>query len=984
MEEETGSLPTPHSPPADGRDVIEVSQEEFEDSQRFLQSQDAIMDDSVFMHIRKVIAYLYRKEADTAPVQGSGSVGSSAQERQSEYLAELNTNVLNTLVEGYVGYAWLCEVCARWIEELNVQNSQYLSMRGLGERREGNSGVSGTVNIIREALMSFLKQNYDSEKMRIYMEDKADHDKWNPPELYWNLMKSPLVVSHMINIYRERPKDEFLSSWYQDYMNTASAHMKLEQADIDREGLSRITSNFSVFTLRISEEIRKFLMKDDVLDAIELDGISPLSPLFWHAENAYIYSQALLHFIYQWRNDLKGCRRLSQLIARTTMRSAEGLFPDEANVDGKMYEWSASQIHLLMTNFSRFPNLHSSFKRLCANPHLSSFRLNEMDVCDFYDELNKTLNAFDNYGILLFDQSRDRSIGGRPQPLDCTDDVGDSVSQYGDPQRSDEYTRLRNAPEMPPLEAIRESNILNQLIDDFSNADVHLPDSNTWIRYANLLVLLSVPSPYELLYFHYDELVCNHLKRLPQREVWKQFYLPVGSCLGVPDLPQEYDDESSLDEMEHLRDFGTSSPDEDACSSDLYSLHLHSPSHDMESDFSFPAGADKHMNDAFKPHKAWNNQSMAPASRTLRDADASSFVSGSAFESELCHNMEVEPIMGKYGGKVQVSTPSSCSDSSTGLGKRGFGGIAGGVWLPVAKRTVHRDGTHSADRDDEYLEIKSTLASAIYKNTNEGTKLGAPKNISAERLNEMRDMYASFKIQSDRVKAIARKELYHLHKIIHNASMDPVERDFEMRDVISTVIASSVVMAYIRHDVMRQRSIRAVSDSKLLLLMDIANKHPVKRTPIAVFLRDVCVACAEGKIVANSSSAKLERLQCIMDLLLYVARFERQCVPVVSIFTSIMHRLDRSISRHFVTTLFTYCGAPYGEEFMRQLLTMVEKYLRLGVAGTASVPNVNDATVVNGFLRPFLDECAQTWARNNALADVVRRCKRILQNDFVL
>ncbi|GBE61477.1 hypothetical protein, conserved [Babesia ovata] len=904
MDEATGPLPPPQPPPADWRDVIEVSQEEFEDSQRFLQSQDAIMDDSVFMHIRKVIAYLYRKEAESVAIQGSGGDDASAREHQSEYLAELNTNVLNTLVEGYVGYAWLCEVCARWIEELNVQNSQYLSMRGLGEKREGNSGVTGTVNIIREALMSFLKQNYDSEKMRIYMEDKADHDKWNPPELYWNLMKSPLVVSHMINIYHERPKDEFLSSWYQDYMNTASAHMKLEQADIDSEGLSRITSNFSVFTLRISEEIRKFLMKDDVLDAIELDGTSPLSPLFWHAENAYIYSQALLHFIYQWRNDLKGCRRLSQLIARTTMRPTEGLFPDEDKVDGNMYEWSASQIHLLMTNFSRFPNLHSSFKRLCANPHLSTFKLNEMDVCDFYDELNKTLNAFDNYGILLFDRSRDRAINSRSQPSDSPEDVGDSVSLYGDAQRSDEYMRLRNAPEMPPLEAIRESNILNQLIEDFSNEDIPLPDSNTWIRYANLLVLLSVPSPYELLYFHYDELVCNHLKRLPQREVWKQFYLPVGLYFGSTDLPQEYDDESSLDEIEQLRDFGTSSPDEDVCSSDLNSLRLHSPSHDVESEFSVPMGANSASNDmrgydGCKPQKAWNTQSVVSASSTLRDLDASSVLSSSAFESELCHNMEVESNPGHHGGKVNVSTPSSRSDSSTGLGKRGFGGVAGGGWLPDAKRSnVPRDKSQSADREDEYLEIKSTLASAIYKNTNEDSKLGAPKNISPERLAEMKDMYAAFKIQSDRVKGIARKELYHLHKIIHNASMDPSERDFEMRDVISTVIASSVVMAYIRHDVMRKRNISAVSDAKLMLLMEIADKHPVKRTPIAVFLRDVCVACAEGKISANSSTVKLEVGFAFLTHVLYRwLLFESDVINCLS------YKMSRSIfpfAMHFV------------------------------------------------------------------------------------
>eukprot|EP00371_Babesia_bovis_P001317 XP_001609964.1 hypothetical protein [Babesia bovis T2Bo] len=810
------------------------------------------MDDSVFSHIRKVISYKYR-EAAAASEDGSNSVNNGdSREKHSECLAELNTTVLNTLVDNYVGYAWLCEVCARWIEELNMSNSHYLTTHALNDRVDGGVTSSiGTQGIILEALMNYLTQKYDSEKMRVYMEDKGDHGKWNPPELYWTLMKSPLVVSHMIKIYHERPKDEFLSSWYQDYINNASTNMKMSHSDIDLEGLSRITSNFSVFTLRMSEEIRRFLLKDDILDSTELDNNTPLSPLFWHAENAYIYSQALLHFIYQWRIDLRGCRRLSQLVARTTMNPVSGLFPDLGKIDGKLCEWSASQIHLLMTNFARFPNLHSAFKRLCSNHHISSFKLNELDVCDFYDELNKILNAFDSYGVLLFDQSRESVPKDRAGQMIVSDDVDESVSQYGDTSRNDEYMRLRNAPEMPPLEAIRESDILNQLIEDFANEDVTLPDSNTWIRYANLLVLLSVYSPYEMLYFHYDDLVCDHMKRLPQREVWKQFYLPVR---------------------------------------------------------------------------------LVPSDPPLSDPD-----------------------------------------------KRHIDTVAGDMVTSRIKRARKSDILPSDIGDDELLEIKSTLASAIYKNMNEDSRLGAPKNISAERLYEMKEIYASFKVQSDKVKAIARKELYHLYKVIHTPSMKPHQRDLEMRDVISTVIASSVVMAYIRHSVVKQRSIAALCNFKLLLLKEIADKHTVKRMPIALFLRDVCIACAEGKLGSVSSAVKLDRLECIVDLLVYLTRFERQCVLVVSIFNSFMHQMDRSISRHFISMLLRYCGAPYGNQFVYHVLKLVENYLSLGTTGTSNVLNANEANVINNYVRPFLDECAQTWSSNSTMAPITRRCESLLK-----
>ncbi|GFE54744.1 hypothetical protein BaOVIS_021480 [Babesia ovis] len=964
MEEASNSeLP----PPPDRREIIEVSRQEFEDSQRFLHSEDAIMDDSVFQHIRKVISYLYKQKTGNAEDDISNT---ESRGDHSEYLAELNTNVLNTLVDNYVGYAWLCEVCARWIEELNVPSSHYLTTRSLGEKLEAgnNNTSSGTVNIIREALMKFLTQKYDSEKMRVYMEDKADHDKWNPPELYWNLMKSPLAVSHMIKIYHERPKDEFLSSWYQDYINNASTNMKLEHADIDKEGFSRITSNFSVFTLRMSEEIRRFLLKDDILDSIEVDETTPLSPLFWHAENAYIYSQALLHFIYQWRIDLRGCRRLSQLVARTTMNPVQGLFPDTAKIDGKLYEWSASQIHLLMTNFARFPNLHSAFKRLCSNKRLSKSRLNELDVCDFYEELNKTLNAFDSYGVLLFDQSREIAAKDRSGQLIDSDEIDESVSQYGDSSRSDEFMRLRNAPEMPPLEAIRESDILNQLIDDFSNEDVTLPDSNTWIRYANLLVLLSVESPYEMLYFHYDALVCDHMKRLPQREVWKQFYLPPDS-----------DDDSSLDEIENMRDYGTGSQDE--YDSEGYSVEQSSPNdYGHSSDYTTSDDTSSQIDDEdgdSRVHKAWRKLSIRSQSSGSADPSVSSIISSSAFDSHMNHNQAVDSTSEYYGGKIRLEPPEIPVATNH---KRDYEGIGGKIAYTDSKRARTSGYYQSDPADDELLEIKSTLASAIYKNMNEDSRLGAPKNISAERLAEMKDVYTAFKIQSDRVKSIARKELYHLYKVIHTPSMKSRQRDLQMRDVTTTVIASSVVMAYIRHSIIKKPSISTLCNVKLLLLKEIADKHAVKRTPIAVFLRDVCIACAEGKLSATSSAVKHDRLECIVDLLVYLARFERQCVPVVAIFNSIIHQLDRSISRHFISTLLRYCGAPYGEQFVYHVLRLMENYLSLGTSGPSSIINATEANVIDSYVRPFLDECCQTWSGNSTLASITRRCESMLKS----
>ncbi|AFZ81348.1 hypothetical protein BEWA_007570 [Theileria equi strain WA] len=911
----------------DGLELISVTKDEYNRSKMFIESPDAIMDDSVFYHIKKVISYLYCQdniELDSNKNLGNKHVGKTT----DEFVKKLNRNVLNTLVDGYVGYSWLCEVCACWIDEFTNFNKGSCNS-GLKDEKIFHGG---TVNIINEALISYLTTKYDTEKMRVYMEDKGNHGSWNPPELYWNLMKSPMVVSQMLKIYRDKPKDEFLSSWYQDYMNNFNSYIKMEKNGLKNEGLSRITSNFSVFTLRISEEIRKFLLKDELLDSIDFDTFGSISPLFWHAENAYIYSQALLHFIYQWRIDLRGCRRLSQLISKATLHPNNDSLNTTSNNEHLLIDWSVSQIHLLMTNFARFPTLHTSFKRLTSVHQTKNSHLNSQDVCDFSEELTRTLSAFDKYGFLLFErQPSEPKLINLNEDKDSTPDefFDQSVSQYGDTKKRNEYMRLRNAPEMPPLEAIRESNLLNLLIDDFSSKHIIL-DSYSVKQYTNLLALLTIISPYEMLYFHYEEKICSVIKRMPQREVWQQFYLP--------------NDEDPLEQMENNRDNGVENNfdyESYDSNSDIFDMEPPSVSDDeiniddQISDSSLPSD-NRNSSKSHRSgiHKAWNSNTNSPVT------SSDSILSSKDLSQVTAYRMD------------HITTEKM--DDSCDIGKLD-------------------DGKHpDYDIESEYMEIKSTLESAIYNNLNEESRLGPSRNISKKRIDEMRDLYSSFRAKFNKLKVVAMNELYQLYFLIRSQEKNRVESEYEMHNFITTNIAASVVIAYITQEVKIKGSINALCNIKILLLKNIANRHPVKRNVIVLLLRDICKCYVSEDI--EDGNKKLERLEAIVDLLVYIARFEKQCIPTIAIFDSIMNLVDRSISRTFISNILKYCGPPYSLEFSLVLAKLIENFINLGKNGIYNLKNEKESILIKKFIKPFVHECLMNHYNNSELIRISKGC----------
>ncbi|PFH34231.1 hypothetical protein BESB_073830 [Besnoitia besnoiti] len=313
-------------------------------------------------------------------------------------IRKINHEACNLLANSYEGYAWMCQVAAELLETLEVsahpggapgasredgepfaaENYESRDGDARGAQRDaratrnaagqslldaprrgrepgggGGEGEGMAVSVLLHALCDFLTMKYDSIVTRKnLLDDRSTHGSWNPPAFYWQLFKHPSIICCLVKLYQERPQDEFLACWFQDfthhYRRAASTRASLLSPSLlasfddgarsllsgqeilgpdalfalehfhTQQQLSKLTSNFSVYTLRMSEEIRRFLLWDESEELYSVSLSHTLS-LFLHAENAFFYALALLVFIASWRPDLRGCRRLAQLLTRAVM-----------------------------------------------------------------------------------------------------------------------------------------------------------------------------------------------------------------------------------------------------------------------------------------------------------------------------------------------------------------------------------------------------------------------------------------------------------------------------------------------------------------------------------------------------------------------------------------------------------------------------------------------------------------------------------------
>lgn len=170
------------------------------------------------------------------------------------------------------------------------------------------------------------------------------------------------------------------------------------------------------------------------------------------------------------------------------------------NVSNKCEEPSVD----LLENFQRKQNDHSS------NSEMSILNTQKYEAKNSNCDLN-------SYNETIFDMP--------------------SVSRMGDVPGSDEIQRLKTGPERPPMDALRESALLDTLIDILVSQKIWLtPEEQS--KTIDLLLLLSVYSPYELLLF------------LEEQKEWNIAKKDINSCTdnSIQDIWSNSEDDFDCDE----------------------------------------------------------------------------------------------------------------------------------------------------------------------------------------------------------------------------------------------------------------------------------------------------------------------------------------------------------------------------------------------------------------------------------------------------
>ncbi|OII74244.1 uncharacterized protein cubi_01088 [Cryptosporidium ubiquitum] len=135
--------------------------------------------------------------------------------------------------------------------------------------------------------------------------------------------------------------------------------------------------------------------------------------------------------------------------------------------------------------------------------HTNSFDKNEETSVDLFETFQRKSSDQTNDSEINISNSQKHEAKNSNCDLNSYNETifdMPSVSRMGDIPGSDEIRRLKIGPERPPMDALRESALLDTLIDILVSQSIWLTPEEQG-KTIDLLLLLSVYSPYELLLF---------------------------------------------------------------------------------------------------------------------------------------------------------------------------------------------------------------------------------------------------------------------------------------------------------------------------------------------------------------------------------------------------------------------------------------------------------------------------------------------------
>ncbi|SCM03677.1 conserved Plasmodium protein, unknown function [Plasmodium chabaudi chabaudi] len=285
----------------------------------------------------------------------------------------------------------------------------------------GNDHDDESLHYLYKALCDYLSTKYETNKLQKYMDEYRDTHSWKPPPFYWKILKNKYVAKEVLKLYEDRHLDPFLSCLYEDFVNRYYFELKgsnnnnssnsngygnnsnNSSGNNDSNSITTYTSNFNVFTLRISEEICKFL---SLKEPEEEEEVLNICKNICISENSYIYTQLILEYIYRNNND-NSMRRLSQYLCLYIIYNDINIHNICNNYFHNVIENEVSISYLIfkINNLHNYTSLYNTFKNIYMTRNKGFMNINNTEIVNLHNNILQVLRIFNGNKLLLFDST---------------------------------------------------------------------------------------------------------------------------------------------------------------------------------------------------------------------------------------------------------------------------------------------------------------------------------------------------------------------------------------------------------------------------------------------------------------------------------------------------------------------------------------------------------------------------------------------------
>eukprot|EP01054_Gregarina_sp_Poly1_P006046 Gregarina_sp_Poly_1__6045@NODE_318_length_9563_cov_157_467039_g272_i0_p2_GENE_NODE_318_length_9563_cov_157_467039_g272_i0NODE_318_length_9563_cov_157_467039_g272_i0_p2_ORF_typecomplete_len975_score192_76TH1/PF04858_13/9_9e19TH1/PF04858_13/1_1e06_NODE_318_length_9563_cov_157_467039_g272_i01243048 len=941
-----------------------------------LESVDAMLDPAISQYVEVFISNELKKR------------GIQDENYADEILYELELSAVNQLIKGYQGLPKLCESIGLWTSELEQMietlgssdlhadsRRNFLYDQAEADSEEGR--VRDADYYIIEGLCMVLHQDFRPAPFKKLM--AAAEGAWAPPEFYWTLLKSPQVVEAFRRLYGRHRGSEFLGAFLQDY---CERHERLDDGFrvSSRGQLTEITAHFSIFTKAFGELLVEFLVEEDTYEFGDKDPHN-ISRLLCHAENAYCYAQALLHFLPYCQAEFASCRRLAQLIFR--------------NLRETRAEHAAADRLLLCTSLPSYPDLFQLFKRLRETDTSGRIKLTGPLISMLSDSMARICRRFEKHKTLLAFYHED----------ECPNKAADFFQEDSvnwERELLSESQAQKSAIDFPELEAdiieapdVTESEAAVEIIQP-----VEWPVTAEIRTKSSLPVVWTFPSASQagdadcVLEEEEEEndrrgtskLILPPMNAIRETmlldALWDLLMIPQ-IAVSIPDMPV-----GKLVELILMLTTLTNY--------ELVVLHLQAVEDCRQEEEEEEFSEDGFNEDAFLL-EATHNRSPPASPSELELA-----------EGELADTDDTEKEDTTESFEDSRASQRTDEDKDTeasqqiGEGKR-------------RKRSIDLPGTEQQKKPrlaasvvSSYIDksqVPSVIESHVFKNPHEGSRLRAFHPEDAQQALRLHEMFTCCSGMIDTYKRKARKELFELYHLTRSVKSSEVLSDlfvYQLCVRCTTSAGASATLHFVENlflvELEEDDPLYSVTPAMLTLLMRICIWHPRKRVLVISLFKKLLERSFNGPEIATEETQVLRR-KLISVALSQIGLAEAPLQPpsnslpwkavevdwqsavtpgyklLFHMIRELLHCFDLTLLRETLEFILVVCGSPYSIQFAEKLCDLLQSIVYQSCFDFDLPINRQ----LKGYIQQFLDNLFGAWAPDNPPDKVLQQC-RIISN----